>query len=239
MDGEMFHALDEIGAQLRADVSNRAIVISGDGSAFCSGLDVEAFSLMAKGTTPVDLAARTRGICNLAQHICLQWRQMPVPVIAAVQGAAFGAGFQLALGADMRFVHPDAMLSIMEITWGLIPDMAGMLLMRDLARPDVIAELAFTGRVFSGREADRHGFVTRLCDEPIASALACAEEIAARNPDAVRAMKRVLSIQDQALATEILLAEASEQAALIGSRNQLEAVVAKLDNRAPLFETGP
>lgn len=235
LDGAMFEALAEAGAQLRERRDVRAIVLSGDGRSFCAGLDLQNFTDMAQGEARIDLTERTHGDANVGQHVVLQWREMPVPVIAAVHGVAFGGGFQLALGADMRFVHPEAKLSIMEIKWGLVPDMAGMVLLRDLVRPDVAAELIFSGRVVSGQEALGLGLATQVHDEPREIALATARAIAQRSPDAIRAAKRILSIQDTALPSRILTAEAAEQAALISAPNQVEAVLAVQERRPARF----
>jgi enoyl-CoA hydratase/carnithine racemase len=233
LDPAMFDAIIDAGARLCANAEVRAVVLSGEGRAFCAGLDIQSFQRMTeRNEARVDLVARTHGLANIAQHLVLQWRQIPVPVIAAVGGVAFGGGFQLALGADMRYVHPATKLSVMEIKWGLVPDMAGMLLMRDLARPDVIADLTFSGRIFSGIEAERYGFVTRLCEDPLAEALGAAQEIAGKSPEAIRAAKRILSLHDETLAARILLAEAVEQTELMGSPGQIEAVKANLPRRA-------
>jgi enoyl-CoA hydratase/carnithine racemase len=164
------------------------------------------------------------------------WREVPVPVIAAVHGAAYGGGFQLMLAADLRFVAPEAKLSIMEINWGLVPDMGGIVLLRRLLRDDVARELTYTGRVFDGAEAGRLGLATRVCADPRAEALALAREIAARPPKAMRAAKRLLDLSVDGDPKEILLAESREQAALIGAAEQVEAVQARLAGRAPRFD---
>jgi enoyl-CoA hydratase/carnithine racemase len=156
-------------------------------------------------------------------------------VIAAVHGVAFGGGFQLALGADLRFVAADARLAVLEIKWGLIPDMAGTQLMRHLAREDVVRELTYTGRVFSGEEAVAMGLATRVCADPRAEALAVAREIASKNPDAIRAAKRLLNAAPTSDAAAGLIEETREQIALIGSPNQVEAVTANLQKREPVF----
>jgi enoyl-CoA hydratase/carnithine racemase len=163
------------------------------------------------------------------------WREIPVPVIAAVHGVAFGGGFQVALGADLRFVTPDARMSVMEIKWGLVPDMAGMVLMRGLAKPDVVRELTWSGRIFNGEEAVAMGLATRVCADPRAEALALAREIAGKNPHAIQAGKRLLNLMEHADQHEILLEESREQTALIGSPNQVEAVTAQLQKRDPVF----
>ena len=140
-----------------------------------------------------DLTKRTHGLANFPQQAVWGWRQLPVPVIAAIQGVAFGGGFQLALGADMRFLAPDARMSIMEIKWGLVPDMAGTPILASLVRDDILRELTYTGRIFSAQEALYYGLATRICDDPRAAALEVAREIAGKSPDAIRAAKRMLN----------------------------------------------
>jgi enoyl-CoA hydratase/carnithine racemase len=141
----------------------------------------------------------------------------------------------LALGADLRFVAPDTRLSVMEIKWGLVPDMAGIVLLRGLLRDDVARELTFSGRIFSGQEALGLGLATRVCEDPRAEALAFARDVAAKNPDAIRAGKRLLDLAAEGDQHAILLAETTEQVKLIGSPNQVEAVKANLEKRAPRF----
>jgi enoyl-CoA hydratase/carnithine racemase len=245
LDPAMFDALIEAGEALRDDKTVRAVVISGRGKAFCAGLDMASFERMqqqgagagvlGEGAAGADLVVRTHGISNAAQQVAMVWREVPVPVIAAVHGVAFGGGLQVALGADMRIVAPDTKLSVMEIKWGLVPDMAGMVLMRELARSDVVRELTFTGRIFSGEEALRIGFATRVAADPLAEALQMAHEIAGKSPDAIRAGKRLLNASASHSAAEMLLAESVEQKALIGSPNQVEAVKANIERRAPRF----
>jgi enoyl-CoA hydratase/carnithine racemase len=245
LDPAMFDALIEAGEALQGDKAVRAVVISGRGKAFCAGLDMASFERMqqqgagagvlGEGATGADLVVRTHGISNAAQQVAMVWREVPVPVIAAVHGVAFGGGLQVALGADIRIVAPDTKLSVMEIKWGLVPDMAGMVLMRELARSDVVRELTFTGRIFSGEEALRIGFATRVAADPLAEALQMAHEIAGKSPDAIRAGKRLLNASASHSAAEMLLAESVEQKALIGSPNQAEAVKANIERRAPRF----
>jgi enoyl-CoA hydratase/carnithine racemase len=177
---------------------------------------------------------RTHGLANFPQAAVWGWRQLSVPVIAAIQGVAFGGGFQLALGADMRFLAPDARMSIMEIKWGLVPDMAGTPILASLVRDDLLRELTYTGRIFSAQEALSYGLATRICDDPRAAALDVAREIAGKSPQAVRAAKRLLNnlSVDPGPA---LLAESVEQMKLMGSPNQLEAVRANIEKRAPRF----
>jgi len=240
LDDAMFSALIETGERLKADPAVRVVVLSGDGRAFCAGLDMGNFGKMASGersggSGALVTADRTPGGSNRAQHAVMVWREIPVPVIAAIHGVAFGGGFQLALGADLRFVTADTKMSVMEIKWGLVPDMAGLVLMRQLARDDVVRELTYSGRQFTGEEAVTLGFATRVCADPRAEALAFAADVASKNPHAIRADKRLFEVAAQGDAKATLLAESVEQTALIGSPNQVEAVMANMQKRAPTF----
>ncbi len=238
LDDAMFSALIETGERLKQDKSVRAVVLSGEGRAFCAGLDMGNFAKMASGERKggnadgLVTANRTPGGANRAQHAVRVWREIPVPVIAAVHGVAFGGGFQLALGADIRYVTADAKMAILEIKWGLVPDMAGMVLLRGLVRDDIARELTYTGRIFTGEEAQTLGIATRVCADPYADALKLAEEIAGKNPHAVRASKRLFAVMQDGDAKQILLEESREQVALIGSPNQIEAVMSNMQKRA-------
>lgn len=247
LDDAMFEGLVEAGLRLKAEPGLRAVVLSGEGRAFCAGLDSGNFGRMAEGSgryrkaedgdgaATSGLGARTHGPANRAQYAVWVWREVPVPVIAAVHGVAFGGGFQLMLGADMRYVAPDARLSILEIKWGLVPDMAGTQLMRHLVREDLVRELTYTGRIFSGEEAGQLGFATRVVADPRAEALAVAREIAGKSPDAIRAAKRIYNDAPYQSVEQGLVAESIEQGRLIGSPNQVEAVMANLQKRDPNF----
>ena len=241
LDAAMFEALVAASDRLSREKGLRAVVLSGEGRSFCAGLDMGRFAAMKEGGgngiaggEKRDLAPRTHGLANFPQAAVWGWRQLPVPVIAAIQGVAFGGGFQLALGADMRFLAPDARMSIMEIKWGLVPDMAGTPILASLVRDDILRELTYTGRIFSAQEAMNYGLATRICDDPRAAALEVAREIAGKSPDAIRAAKRLLN----KLSVDpgpALLAESVEQMKLMGGANQLEAVRANIDKRAPRF----
>ena len=241
LDQAMFEALVAATDRLSKEKGLRAVGLSGEGRAFCAGLDMGRFAAMKeKGGNGIpggenrDLTRRTHGQANFAQQAVWGWRQLPVPVIAAVHGVAFGGGFQLSLGADMRFLSPDARMSVMEIKWGLVPDMAGTPILASLVRDDILRDLTYTGRIFSAQEAMTYGLATRICDDPRAIALEVAREIAGKSPDAIRAAKRMLNnlSVDPGPA---LLAESVEQQKLIGSPNQTEAVRANLEKRAPKF----
>ena len=235
IDLTLLQEMIEAGDRVAALPGLRAIVLSGEGRGFCSGIDTGTLAIKPGDPFPIDLVTPVRGVANIAQYAVLQWRDAPVPVIAALHGFAFGGGFQLPLAADMRLVHPDTKLSLMELKWGLIPDMGGMALLKPALRPDVLADLLYTARVFDGREAVSLGIATRLADEPVKAALDMAREIAGRSPDAVRAAKRLMRIGNDELDSRILLAEAAEQMAMIKSANHKEAVAAGMAKRAPNF----
>jgi enoyl-CoA hydratase/carnithine racemase len=240
LDAAMFDGLILAADRLRTWPGLRAVALHGEGRAFCAGLDMANFAAMGKGepqpvgATP--LTKRTHGDANRFQQVAWQWRTLPVPVVAAVHGVALGGGLQIALGADVRYVAADARLSVLEIKWGLVPDMAGMALLRELVRGDVARELTFSGRMVSGDEAVQLGLATRVCADPWHDALEFAHAVAERNPDAVRGAKRLLNQMHDARAEAVLLAESVEQAALIGSPNQREAAAAALAQRAPVFK---
>ena len=235
LDWPLFEALVAAGENLGRDPSLRAVVLSGAGRAFCAGLDRDYFAAILQGRAFGDITARTHGAANLPQRAALVWRDLPVPVIAAIHGVAFGGGLQIALAADLRFVAPNARLSVAETNWGLVPDMGGVLLMRHLMRADRIRDLTLTGRIVLGPEAVSLGLATALHDDPVAAALAAARGIACRSPDAVRAAKRLLNTAEDGDAAAVLLAESRAQAGLIGTVNQIEAVRANTERRPPVF----
>ncbi|MBM1143004.1 crotonase/enoyl-CoA hydratase family protein [Alcanivorax sp. ZXX171] len=241
LNTDTFNALARIGDELKQDTGLRAVVLSGEGRCFCAGLDMGNFAKMAEGggagVGGKGLEPRTHGDANLAQYVAMVWRDVPVPVIAAVHGACFGGGMQIALGADIRYTTPDSQWAVMEVKWGLVPDMGGMVLVNELVRADIARDLCYTGRILSGQEAFDVGLATRIADNPREEALAQARIIAGKSPDAIRAMKRMLNeaITPRDQAARILLEESREQDRIIGSPNQVEAVHANLEKRAPMF----
>jgi enoyl-CoA hydratase/carnithine racemase len=237
LDRRMFQAIIEAGETIASDPSVRAVVLSGDGKAFCAGLDTSLFAAMAERDPDVssDSSGTSGAIRVEAVRAVRVWVDMAPPVIAAVHGVAVGGGFQLALGADLRVVAPDAQLGVFEIKWGIVPDMCGTQLLPRLVGPDVAKDLMFTGRVVTGAEAQSLGLVTRLSDEPRADALALAAEIASRNPDAIKVMKRLVDASWTLSFDEGVREERDQTEGMIGSENQLEAVVANLEQRPGRF----
>lgn len=239
IDNALFAALIEAGECLRQDQGLRAVVLSGQGRAFCAGLDMDLFRGMVDGSGRnvggAPIMPRRYGHANGPQQAILTWRALPVPVIAAIHGVAFGAGLQLALAADIRVATPDARLSALEMKWGLVPDLGGFAIMRRLTGDDRLRELVYTARVLSGTEAQRYGLVTQVADDALGSALILAREIADRNPAAIRAAKRLANLALDASEQTLLQAESLEQAHLIGTAFQIEAVRAALAGDKPDF----
>ena len=240
LDDAMFQAIAQAGEQLKHDAGVRAVVLSGEGLSFCAGLDFGGFQSMsergADTASESGIGAMAEGrITHLAQQICWVWQEVPVPVIAALQGHALGGGMQLALGADVRIAHPDTKLSVREVHWGLTPDMTGTLMLSRLVRDDVMKELVFTGRVLPASEGAALGLVTKLSDTPVDDAMAMAREIAGRSPDAVRGAKKLINRLSNTGAAEHFAAEREIIFKLIGSANQVEAITANFENRAPVF----
>lgn len=236
LDLPLFEGLIATGLELGARKDVRAVVLSGNGLAFSAGLDFASFlSLGAEGSTRM-LSRGADSPANVAQRAAWIWSEVPVPVIAAVHGAAFGGGLQIALACDLRYAAPDAQLSVMEIKWGLIPDMSGARTLLDLLPLDVAKELTFTGRVVSGPEARELGLVTRVVADPLAAALETAQTIAGKSPHAIRAGKRLLSGAARMETRALFELETELQVALLGSPNQMEAVGANLGKRPPEFK---
>ncbi|GAB4480143.1 MAG: crotonase/enoyl-CoA hydratase family protein [Erythrobacter tepidarius] len=235
LDPAMFQRIIEAGSALQRMKGLRAVVLSGEGRAFCAGLDLANFSKPPAADEP-PLTERTYGNANRAQQVAMQWRKLPVPVIAAVHGVCFGGGLQIASGADIRIVHPETRMAIMEMKWGLVPDMGGYVLWRGLVRDDVLRELIYTNREFTGAEAQRLGLATYVDDNPRERALALARTIALKNPHAIRAAKRLQAAMVENDTDAILMEESIEQHAIMRSRNQIEAVMAEMERRKPNFE---
>jgi enoyl-CoA hydratase/carnithine racemase len=231
LDPAMFQAIgDAIDAlEHRKDV--RCVVLSGTGKAFCAGLDMASMAAGGSGTSP----ERNEQGSILPQHVTWGWRQLAMPVIAAVHGVAFGGGFQIMSGADIRIAAPGTRFAIRETYWGLVPDMAGFPIWRGLVRDDVLRELVYTAREFDADEALHHGFITRIADDPHAAAMALAQEIAAKSPHAIRGAKRLCNMAHDADPRAMLLAETEEQVKVIGKPNMMEQVAANMGKRAAVF----
>lgn len=236
---DMFDAINTMIDRLADESSVRVVVLSGTGKGFCAGLDTSLFAspeLTASDKDGTSLVVRRKNsISNWAQHICYGWKQLPMPVIAVIHGACIGGGCQLSLGADFRFATPDAKLSIREMYWGLIPDMSVSQTIRDLMPIDKAKELIYTAKIISGEEAGRINLVTRVCDDPMAEAMELAGEIAGKSPHAIRAAKQLLNDAWHGDSADGLLLESALESSLIGRPNNVEAVMANMEQRAPHF----
>ena len=235
LDAAMFEGMIRAGEQIMADKSVRAVVVHGEGRAFSAGLDFASF--MGNPDLMQKLLARDeKSLANVAQRIAWIWQEVQVPVIAAVHGVAFGGGLQIALGADIRYVTPDAQLSVLEIKWGLIPDMSITQTLTRLVPLDVAKELTFTGRIISGAEAVELGLATKVTKDPLADALETAKLIATKSPHAIRAGKTLLNEAPTMSRADALKLETALQVGLLGSPNQMEAVQANMMKRDPEFK---
>ena len=244
LDGAMFEALTKTGLELAANPALRVVVLSGEGRAFCAGLDFNSFAGMAKagaqegekapaGPNLLDPSAQSPA--TRAQRAAWVWTELPVPVIAAIHGVAFGGGLQIALATDIRIVAPDARLSVLEVKWGLIPDMAITTTLRHVVPTDKIRELAYTGRIVDGAEAEALGLVTAIRDDPLQAATAVAREIATKSPDAIRSIKKLINESWDDDHDSALRREAQLQTAVMAGHNQKEAVLANMEKRAGKF----
>lgn len=233
LDWDMLNGLVDAAKQVAKDRSIRAVILSGEGPAFSSGLDFPSFA-----KTP---ARMVRGFlkygrqANLFQEAAFCWRELPVPVVAVLHGRCYGGGVQIALGADFRFATPDCELSILEAKWGLVPDMSGTITLRELLPIDQAKLLTMTGRMFDGNEALRLGLVTGVSADPHAAALALVEELKQRSPDSVSATKSLFQETWVASARKALSIESWKQLALLLGPNQKVAMRANFEKKKPAF----
>ena len=235
VDLEMLKALGAAADSISADNAVRAVVLHGAGANFCAGIDL---SILANSGFDFEKALKTSidpSAANMFQRAAYAWRELPIPVICSIEGVAFGAGMQIALGADIRYASPDAKLSIMESKWGIIPDMGISTTLRGLVAPDRVKELSWSGRVLGSEEAASLGLVTAVTDDPYAASRQLALDCAAKSPEAMRGIKALVNDAWQRTETEALAMEANLQSDIIGGDNQMEAVAANLGKRKPDF----
>ena len=235
MDPEMMQAIIDAGKEVAASDA-RAVVLQGEGRAFCAGIDIMGFAGALAGDSQELLMPRQHGDTNDFQEASMVWRRVKVPVIAALHGVAYGAGLQIASGADIRIAAPDTKLSIMEIKWGLVPDMGGMVLWQNLVRSDVLRQMIYTGTPILADQAERWGLVTSIADDPQAAARALAEEIASKSPSAMRANKELIALSETGTREEVLMAESRIQADMVGSPDQVETAMAQIQKRPAVYK---
>ena len=235
LDDDMVKAIIAAGQDVAASDA-RAVVLSGEGKSFCAGLDVASFAAMGQKDPGAWLMSRSHGDTNEMQEMVLIWRRIAAPVICAIQGVAYGGGLQIAMGADIRIAHPEAKLSILEMKWGLVPDLGGMVLFPQTLRSDVLRYMTYTARSVGAEQAERWGLVTEIAADPLAAAKALATEIAGKSPSAIKAAKRLIGTAETDDLATVLLAESSEQVKLIGQPDQMEVIAAQMQGRAPSFK---
>jgi len=169
LDWDMLCALVDTAEKIGRNKSLRAVILQGEGKAFCSGLDFPSFTKqpakMVRGFLKYGVKTT-----NLFQEVAWCWRRLPVPVIAVIHGYCYGGGVQIALGADFRYTTPDCEFSILEAKWGLVPDMTGTVTLRELLPMDQAKLLTMTGRMFDGTEARALNLVTGVSADPLAEA---------------------------------------------------------------------
>lgn len=238
VDQGMIDAVIAAGQEVAASDA-RACVISGEGKAFCAGIDISALGAMAGKDPKLLLEPRTHGAgtTNQWQEVAMVWKRVPVPVVAALHGAVYGAGCQLALGADIRIAGRDIQMAVMEMKWGIVPDMGGMVLLPKLVREDVLRLLTYTATPIAADQALDWGLVTELADDPLSRAVDLARELTQKSPSALRAAKRLIDLAIEGVSeADVLMAESREQAALIGKPHQMEVIAAQFQKRAPNFD---
>lgn len=236
VDPDMIDAIIAAGTEVAASDA-RAVVLSGDGKAFCAGIDISGMSNLMNGDPADALMPRKHGsgTTNRWQEVAMIWHRMEIPVIAAIHGVCFGAGMQLALGADIRIAAPETRFAVMEMKWGIVPDMGGMVLLPRLVRSDVLRRMTYTAEQIGTEQAADWGLITEVAEDPLAAATTLATTIAGKSPSAIRAAKRLISLAETAPADEVLLAESREQSSLIGKPHQMEVIAAEMGKRPASF----
>ncbi len=237
VDQDMIDAIIAAGQEVAASDA-RVVVLSGEGKGFCAGIDITGLSGMI-GKDPAELLMpRTHGdgTTNQWQEVAMIWARLEVPVIAALHGVCFGAGMQLALGADIRIAHPDTKLAVMEMKWGIVPDMGGMVLLPRLVRTDVLRRLTYTAEQIAAPQAENWGLVTELSETPLERAMELATVIAGKSPSAIKAAKALIAVAETADDATVLDAESRAQSDLIGKPHQMEVIAAEFGKRPAVFK---
>lgn len=237
LNGLTLGMLDELvatGRRLRADRTLRAVTVRGAGRSFSAGLDFASTRGQQRRVAAMFVPRPWRGT-NTFQEACWVWRRLPVPVVAAVHGHCFGGGLQIALAADYRFTTPDAQWSVMEVRWGLVPDMSGAQTLSQQVGADVAKRLAMSGEIVSGTEAVRLGLASETADDPYAAARALVDRFQERSPDAVAAAKRLVDGTWSAGPRRTFARERVEQVRMFLAANTGQARRAAGTQEAPRF----
>ncbi len=230
----MIESLINAAKEIKKDKQIRAVVLQGNGESFCAGLDFGSVAQKPASIVPKFLKWPWQK-ANDFQRVAYIWRELPMPVIAVIHGNCFGGGIQIALGADFRFASPDSKLSVMEMKWGLIPDMSGTISINEQLPLDIAKDLAMTGRVISGEEAKEINLVTWLDDNPKEAAFEYAKLLASKSPDAIRACKALFSKNRHASESEALRRERLYQMWMFATPNQRKAMKAGMKKEEAEF----
>ncbi|MEL7537423.1 MAG: crotonase/enoyl-CoA hydratase family protein [Pseudomonadota bacterium] len=236
LDAAMFEGIIAAVDSIRTDTSVRAVVLAGAGESFCSGLDVASFAADGTGALLERMQPAEGSDANFYQQPALGLYRLPVPVIAALQGVVFGGGLQIAMGADIRLAAPGTRLSIMEVKWGIVPDMGMTVTARNVVPADWLKRLALTGDIVTAEAAIDYGLITEVAEDPLAEAQRIAAAVVGRSPDAVTATKGLFNRALGVDAAVALRDEAETQLTVLGKENQMEAVAANFAKRAPNFQ---
>ncbi|QYJ86559.1 crotonase/enoyl-CoA hydratase family protein [Shewanella mesophila] len=221
---QIFTSIHKVQQRLAKDRRIRCVILTGSGGNFCSGLDVS--SVMRSPMQAIKLLFKwLPGNANLAQQVSIGWRRLPVPVICVLEGICYGGGMQIALGADVRIASPDCRLSIMEAKWGLVPDMAGLVGLRELVSKDVALLLTMTAEVIEAKQAHRYGLVTEVCEQPLERAQLLAKQLAQTSPDANAAIKSSINKNWRASERSLLCRESLYQIRLLLGKNRVVAAL--------------
>jgi enoyl-CoA hydratase/carnithine racemase len=204
---------------IKKDRSIRCVILTGEAQVFSAGIDLSDLN-NPKNTAYAAWELIKPGQ-SLFQKAFLIWQELPVPVIAAMEGFCFGAGMQLALAADVRIAHPKTQMSIMESRWGLVPDMGLSRSLKGVIGLDLTKELTLTARIFDAGYAKEIGLVTHLDESPLSRAQALAEEMLSRSPDALAAAKRVLDAMEHDPAKSLRLEKIWQLKLLLGKNSKL------------------
>ena len=219
MSFELLRELVAVAKKIKSDRSIRCVILTGETNVFSAGID------LADLNNPKNRAYAAWELIkpgqSLFQKAFLIWQELPVPVIAAIEGYCFGAGMQLALAADIRIAHPKTQMSIMETRWGLVPDMGLTRSIKGIIGVDLAKELSLTARVFDGDYAKEIGLVTHLNDSPVEQAQLLAQEMLQRSPDALAAVKQVLDAMEHQPKKSLRLEKIWQLKLLLGKNSQI------------------
>ena len=227
---KLFKEMDSCIKRLAKDKTLTAVILFGEGGNFSSGLDVK--SVMSSPIDAVKLLFKwLPGNANLAQRVSIGWRRLPVPVIAVMEGICYGGGMQIVLGADIRIVAPECKMSIMEAKWGLVPDMAGFVGLREILPKDQALMLTMSADIISAQQALQLNLITSIEDEPMAAATALATKLTQTSPDANAAIKASINRSWSASIRQLLSRESWYQVRLLLGKNRV--IAAKRQGKDP------